>query len=314
MLNTVVLKFGGSAIGNDSDVSKNFHRILKHIQFYQERYQNVVVIVSALKGETRRLKDLADSLFSETAFAEKDFYMSRGETLSAQFLSQYLNSQGLQSEAMTEEKLPILTDNNYGNANILSVNTDLIQDVWNKNKVAIIPGFIGWSPEKKIATLGFEGSDTTAVYVAEALNAERCCLVKDVDGIYSADPKKIYSARKIEEISYDNMLRLANCGAKVVHQKAILFAQEKNLKIQIVSQIQNGQGTLIQATDSLNGFVGLTSDGLLISAIGIFDPNHVRVEISQEILYQKTHISIQAENEEEKENLMKFLHLRYFEN
>jgi aspartate kinase len=258
MKNTIVIKFGGSSMGDLKTMKENLKKISTIITKYQKSYKNVVVVVSAFAGETRKLKDMADVVFQEENLKDKDAILAFGEIFSSSFLGQYLNSQNIPSVVLNNEKLPILTNNNHGNADIMSVNIDLINQYLQKQLVVVIPGYIGKTKDGDLSTLGFDGSDTTAITVASFLKADDCCLFKDVNGVYSANPRRVPLAKRIERISYEDMFVLSLLGARIIHPKAVENAKQNNVKVHILPNFMAGKGTIVEDIPNNTNVVGIT--------------------------------------------------------
>lgn len=268
MKNLVVLKFGGSSMGDSVSVGENLPKIAEIIKQYKKEYKNVGVVVSALAGETRRLVQIADLLKVDKQ--KKDEIMAQGEIFSSHLLSTYLNQNGVKAVDMNGDLLPIHTNDVAGGADVKKVDTDAIKEQLQDN-VVIIPGFIGKNSQGNIATLGFDGSDTTALAVASAMQADRVCLFKDVNGIYSANPRKV-KAQRYEKLSLDDMWYFARAGAMIIHPKAIETAIKNNLDIHILPNFSEGSGTLLTPKCTDKDVLGVTymekDGGILVSVVG----------------------------------------------
>jgi len=268
-----VLKIGGGFLGDYKTVSMHLPEIKKIILEYQKQYK-VVLVISALAGESRKLKKIANNLFKEKDLKDKDFILSQGEIFSTQLVSQYLNFCDVSAEALIGDKLPIVTNNNFSNADVLEVKTEFIKNCLEKNTIPAVPAFIGKTLKNEITTLGFDGSDTSAVAVACALKAKECFLFKDVDGIYTANPRRVEKAKKIDFISYEHMFVYALLGSKgVIHPKAVEKAAQNNLDVTVLPFFKKDNGSLITKNDSSDSkIIGITysqeEKHIIISIVG----------------------------------------------
>lgn len=240
----IVQKFGGSSVEN----TNKLFNICKNITKEFENGNEVVVVVSAQANMTDNLIKEAKEIDENVNPRELDVLISVGEQITIAKLSMCLKKLGYDSISLTGWQVPIKTNNTYGDANILKINTDRILEELYKKKIVIIAGFQGINEENNdITTLGRGGSDTTAVALAAALKAEKCDIYKDVDGIYNIDPKTTTKASKYDKISYDEMLFLSNSGAKILHNKSVRLAKEFNIAIHVKSIYNEGStGTYVK--------------------------------------------------------------------
>lgn len=241
----IVQKFGGSSVEN----TEKLFNICKHITKEYDNGNNVIVVVSAQGNTTDNLikeaKEIDNNLENKR---ELDVLLSIGEQITSSKLSMCLKKIGYKAISLMGWQIPIKTDDIYSNANISKINLDRIMKELNMKKIVIIAGFQGMNEDNNdITTLGRGGSDTTAVAIAAAIKADRCDIYKDVDGVYDLDPKTNNKAFKYDIISYDEMLKLANNGAKILHNKSVEIAKEYNVPIHVKS-IYNEQsrGTYIK--------------------------------------------------------------------
>lgn len=237
----IVLKFGGSSVGDISKIKKVAERIIKS----RDEGKNVVVAVSAMGDTTDRLIALADKITSTPSRREMDMLMSTGEQVSCALLAMAIQEKGCGCISLTGGQAGIATDEFYSNAKILGIKADRILKELKKDKIVIIAGFQGVSIDNDITTLGRGGSDTTAVALASALKAKYCEIYTDVDGVYSTDPNLVKQAKKLEVLSYDEMLELASSGAKVLHLRAVEFAKKHNVILHIRSSFNDTEGTWV---------------------------------------------------------------------
>lgn len=238
----VVQKFGGSAV----ESTQKLFNICKYITEEYDNNNKVVVIVSAQGNTTDNLIREAKEINENIDKRELDVLMSVGEQITIAKLAMCLKTLGYNAISLTGWQIPIKTNNTYGNSDIKKINLDRIVKELNSNKVVIIAGFQGITEENDITTLGRGGSDTTAVAIAAALGASKCDIYKDVDGVYNLDPKTNKEVFKYETMSYDEMLSLANSGAKVLHNKSVKIAKKFKIPIHIKSIYdENSSGTYI---------------------------------------------------------------------
>lgn len=238
----VVLKFGGSSVA-DKDKLLN---VCKHVIKEYEASNKVVVVVSA-QGKTTDKLVLEEREISNTPDKrEHDVLLSTGEQITISKLAIYLKELGYNAISFTGWQVPIITDDNYGNANIVNINTEKILSQLENNRIVIVAGFQGITKSGDITTLGRGGSDTTAVALASYLKAEKLYIYTDVDGVYSEDPNINKNAVKYDSISYDKMIEMAKNGAKVLHTKCVEMAKENNVPIIVKSTFVEGKGTLVK--------------------------------------------------------------------
>lgn len=239
--NIVVLKFGGSSVADNLKLSIVAKKI---IDFY-EKNNKVVVVVSAQGKTTDELIKQAKELSNLPKDREMDVLLSTGEQISISKLSILLNELGYDSISLTGWQAGIYTNEINLNAKIENIDTIRIEEELNKNKIVIVAGFQGLNKNSDITTFGRGGSDTTAVALAAALNAKNCYIFSDVDGVYTSDPNKVNSAKKLESLSYDEMLEIANEGAKVLHNRCVEIGKKYDVPIITKSTFNNKPGTVI---------------------------------------------------------------------
>lgn len=238
----VVQKFGGTSVA-DKDKLLN---VCKHIINEYEANNKVVVVVSA-QGKTTDMLVLEEKEISNNPNKrEHDVLLSTGEQITISKLAIYLKELGYDAISYTGWQVPIITDDVYGNANILDINTDKILNELENNKIVIVAGFQGITKSGDITTLGRGGSDTTAVALASYLKAEKLYIYTDVDGVYSEDPNINKNAIKYEYISYDKMIQMAKNGAKVLHTKCVEMAKKNNVPIIVKSTFVENEGTIVK--------------------------------------------------------------------
>ncbi len=238
----IVQKFGGSSVA-DKDRLLN---VCKHIIKEHEKNNKVVVVVSAQGKTTDKLIQEEKEISINPNKREHDVLVSVGEQITISKLAVYLNELGYNAISFTGWQVPIVTDDCYGNANIININTEKILKELENNKIVIVAGFQGIAKSGDITTLGRGGSDTTAVALASYLKAEKLYIYTDVDGVYSEDPNINPNATKHETITYDKMIEMAENGAKVLHTKCVKMAKENNVPIIVKSSFIENEGTIVK--------------------------------------------------------------------
>lgn len=241
-MNIIVQKFGGTSVAN----TEKLFLVSKHIINEYNKGNKVVAVVSAQGDMTDKLIKEEREITKYPVKREHDVLMSVGEQITISKLAMCLNLLGYDAISYLGWQIPILTDNNYGDANIINIDTSNILKDLNNKKIVIIAGFQGIDDNNNITTLGRGGSDTTAVALAAKLHATRCEIFTDVDGVYEEDPNLNPEAEKYDAISYSKMLEMANNGAKVLHSKCIEIAKKYQVPITVKSTFKNGSGTVIK--------------------------------------------------------------------
>ena len=242
----VVLKFGGSSLANNEKLNIVASKI---VDFYNQK-KKVVVVVSAQGNTTDNLIREAKELSIEPNKREMDVLLSTGEQISISKLAILLNHMGYPAISLTGWQVGIHTTNKYGDANIKKIDTEILSKYLDNNNIVIVAGFQGINDSNNITTLGRGGSDATAVAIAASISAEKCYIFSDVDGVYDLDPNKFDNAKKYKRISYNDMLDLANNGAKVLHNKCVEIAKCNNVIIEVASTFNNNPGTIVGNIDT----------------------------------------------------------------
>lgn len=242
----IVQKYGGTSV---ADLEK-IQNIAKRVIRTKKDGNDVVVVLSAMAGETNRLIQMADSASGGVPNErEYDVLVSSGEQISISLLSIILNGMGYKAISLLGHQVKILTDKIYRDARILSIDTGLISDALKKGKIVVVAGFQGVDEEGNITTLGRGGSDTSAVAIAASLKADFCEIFTDVDGVYTTDPNLYSKARKLKKVSYDEMLSLAGAGAKVLHPRSVELAKMYEVPVYVRSSFNEDRGTLVTRED-----------------------------------------------------------------
>lgn len=239
----IVQKFGGSSVAD----TEKLYKVCKHIINQKKDGKEIVVVVSAQGKMTDRLIEEEQEITRNRIDREHDVLISAGEQITASKLAMCLKEQGYNAISYLGWQIPIITDEKYGDANIIKIGTRKIYKQLKLGNIVVVAGFQGIDRNKNITTLGRGGSDTTAIALSAALKAEKCEIYTDVDGVYTEDPNQSNNAKKIEKITYEKMLEMSNSGAKVLHNKCIKLAQEKNIKIIVKSTfIDDSIGTIVE--------------------------------------------------------------------
>jgi aspartate kinase len=241
-MSVVVLKFGGTSVANPDRIKA----AAKKCVAYQEAGKQVVVVVSAMAGETDRLLSLAREIDANPSLRELDMIASTGEQVSIALTAIAIEQLGVPAVSFTGPQIGVITDDAFASARIKSIDASKIRTALEAGKIVIVAGFQGMTEDFEITTLGRGGSDTSAVALAAVLNAERCYIYTDVDGVYAADPRIVPGARRLDTISYDEMLELASAGAKVLYIRAVEFAKKYNVPLVVLSSLKEGPGTLVE--------------------------------------------------------------------
>lgn len=244
-MNILLMKFGGTSVSGIKKIKNVASIIAKESKNYK-----LVVVLSAMAGATNELQNYISEIGIDNT-AESDLVITSGEQVSVGLLSMTLNKMDIKSTYLLGWQVPIITDNSYGNARILKIENKIILNDLKNNDVVVIAGFQGISIEGKISSFGRGGSDTTAVALASALKTERCDIYTDVEGVYSADPNIEPKAKKIDKISYEEMLEMASLGAKVLQTRSVELAMKNNLHLQVLSSIVNSTGTMVVEEDEI---------------------------------------------------------------
>jgi aspartate kinase len=237
-----VQKFGGTSVGTAEKILHVADRIIQE----KDNGNDVVVVVSAMGKSTDQLVALAEQITAKPSKREMDMLLTTGEQVTISLLSMALKEKGYDAISFTGWQAGIETEAAHGNARIMEINPDKIKRELANGKIVVVAGFQGASNDHQITTLGRGGSDTTAVALAAALNADKCDIYTDVTGVFTTDPRYVKTARKLEAISYDEMLELANLGAGVLHPRAVEFAKNYNVPLEVRSSIESERGTIIE--------------------------------------------------------------------
>ncbi|MGH1486789.1 MAG: aspartate kinase [Cellvibrionaceae bacterium] len=240
-MSLLVQKFGGTSVGTVERIQAIADKLIAS----RQQGNDLVVVVSAMSGETNRLVGLAQEMQDTPDAREMDVLLSTGEQVTIALLCMALKARGCDSRSYTGTQVRILTDDAHTKARIQSIDEHNIRSDLSAGRIVVVAGFQGVDQDGNITTLGRGGSDTTGVALAAALNADECQIYTDVDGVYTTDPRVVSSARKLEQITFEEMLEMASLGSKVLQIRAVEFAGKYNVPLRVLHSFQEGSGTLI---------------------------------------------------------------------
>lgn len=268
----IVMKFGGTSVADIDRIRNAATRIKAEV----ERGNEVAVTVSAMSGETNRLVGYVTDISKLHDAREYDVVVSSGEQVTAGLMALALQSMGVSARSWLSWQLPISTDDVHGKARIQGIETGDMIRRFGEGQVAVVAGFQGLAPDQRITTLGRGGSDTSAVALAAALQADRCDIYTDVDGVYTTDPRIVTKARKIDRITYEEMLEMASLGAKVLQTRSVELAMKMGVRVQVRSSFEDSPGTLVVDEDEiveqqLVSGIAYSRDEGKISLLGVSD-------------------------------------------
>ena len=246
-MSTIVQKFGGTSVG---DV-KRIEAVAERVARTQRAGNKVVVVVSAMSGETDRLLGLAKTIDPRITGRELDVLLSTGEQVTIALLCMALNKRGVPAVSYTGAQVKILTDSAFNKARIEAIDEHRVRADLDAGRVTVVAGFQGIDEQGNITTLGRGGSDTTAVALAAALKADECQIYTDVDGVYTTDPRIVPEARRLDRITYEEMLEMASLGAKVLQIRSVEFASKYHVNLRVLSSFEEGMGTLITTEENI---------------------------------------------------------------
>jgi len=263
----IVQKFGGTSVANIDRIRNVAQRVAK----MRDAGNQVVVILSAMAGVTDNLIEMAHAASPQPDKREMDVLLATGEQTTAALLAMMLQSQNYAAVSMLGHQVRVQTDCAYGNARIVDIDSRRLLDLAQKGTIVVIAGFQGCDPAGNITTLGRGGSDTSAVAVAAAMQADMCEIYTDVDGIYTADPNVCPQARKLDRVSYDEMLNMASLGAKVLQIRSVGFAKKFNVPVHVRSSFSEEEGTMVVNEES-------SMESLVVSAV-THDKDQARITL-----------------------------------
>ncbi len=243
----IVMKFGGTSVGDIDRIKNVAQRVKREVDSGNE----VAVVVSAMSGVTNQLVDWCKQIAPLHDAREYDTVVATGEQVTIGLLSIALQEMGVSARSWCGWQVPIRTDGVHGKARIMAIDTDDMAVRMADGQVAVVAGFQGIGPDNRISTLGRGGSDTSAVALAAALQADRCDIYTDVDGVYTTDPRIVAKARKLDKITYEEMLELASVGAKVLQTRSVEMAMKHRVRVQVLSSFVDAPGTLVCDEDEI---------------------------------------------------------------
>jgi aspartate kinase len=293
----LVQKFGGTSVGTVERIQEVAKKL---IQFQQQGHE-LVVVVSAMSGETNRLVGLANELNDNPRGRELDVLLSTGEQVTIALLCMALAQQGVHANSYTGSQVRILTDTTHNKARIMEIDDKKIHADLAKGHIVVIAGFQGCDEFGNITTLGRGGSDTTAVAIAAALKADECQIYTDVDGVYTTDPRVVPEARRLDKITFEEMLEMASLGAKVLQIRSVEFASKYNVPLRVLSSFKDGGGTLITSEETemeqaLISGIAFNRDEAKLTILGVPDSPGVASQILCPIAAQNIEVDMIIQN------------------
>lgn len=304
----IVQKFGGTSVAS----VERIQAVAKKVKSFKDDGNQVVVSISAMSGETNRLTALAQEIQKNPSSREMDMLLTTGEQVTISLLSMALHEIGCDAISYTGSQVSITTDSVHGKARIKSIDSSVIVESLEQDKVVVIAGFQGADEEGHITTLGRGGSDTTAVALSAALEADECQIYTDVDGVYTADPRIEPRARRIQSISYEEMLEMASLGSKVLQIRAVEFASKYNVSLRVLSSmVENPIGTLITSEDKIMeeaviSGIAHNKDEAKVSLIGVPDIPGVAYKILKPISKKNIEVDMIVQSVSAREGLTNF--------
>ena len=295
----IVQKFGGTSVGSLDRIAN----VAAKVRGFRERGNDVVVVVSAMSGETDRLIALARNVQESPDPRELDVLLSTGEQVTIALLAMTLHAQGCPARSYTGHQVHIRTDSAHNKARIVRVDHQRIRADLEAGRVVVVAGFQGMDEDGNITTLGRGGSDTTAVALAAALGAGECRIYTDVDGVYTTDPRVVPEARRLESLTFEEMLELASLGAKVLQIRAVEFASKYGVPLRVLSSFEDGPGTLIgpdvedePMEQPLISGIAFTRDEAKITIVGVQDRPGVAFSILGPIADENIEVDMIVQN------------------
>ena len=276
----IVQKYGGTSVGTVERIKA----VAEKIKTFRDNGDDVVVAVSAMSGETNRLTGLANEITDTITPRELDVLLTTGEQVTIALLSMALHDLGYDARSYTGGQVRILTDSTHNKARILDIDAHRMEEDLKSGKVVVVAGFQGVDANGHITTLGRGGSDTTAVALAAALKADECQIYTDVDGVYTTDPRVVAEAKRLDRITFEEMLEMASQGSKVLQIRSVEFAGKYNVPLRVLSSFEDGPGTLItyeedEVEDALISGIAFNRDEAKLTILGVPDQPGVAYQI-----------------------------------
>ena len=303
----IVQKYGGTSVGSTKRIMNVAQRVAK----WKRAGHDVVVVVSAMSGETNRLIELAQSIQSQPDPKELDVICSTGEQVTIGLLSMALINLGVPARSYTGGQIRLLTDNSYSKARILEIDKNRIQSDLHAGKVVVVAGFQGVDADSNITTLGRGGSDTSGVAIAAALSAQECQIYTDVDGVYTTDPRVVATARRLTTVTFEEMLEMASLGSKVLQIRAVEFAGKYKVRLRVLSSLtdpnisieeESQSGTLITFEDdgtmeaALVSGIAFNRDEAKVTMLGVPDTPGIAFKILDPIANANIEVDVIVQN------------------
>lgn len=294
-----VQKYGGTSVGS----VERIQAVADKVASFRQQGHSIVVVVSAMSGETNRLINLAHEVQEKPDPREMDVLVSTGEQVTIALLCMALKKRGWEARSYTGGQVRILTDNSHTKARILDIDVEPMREDLEKGRVVVVAGFQGVDDAGNITTLGRGGSDTTGVALAAALKADECQIYTDVDGVYTTDPRVVDSARRLNRITFEEMLEMASLGSKVLQIRAVEFAGKYNVPLRVVSSFEDGPGTLISFDEDYDTMeqpvvsgIAFNRDEAKLTVIGIPDTPGVASRILAPIADANIEVDVIVQN------------------
>ncbi|MBV1875232.1 MAG: aspartate kinase [Cycloclasticus sp.] len=293
-----VHKYGGTSVGTAEKIQNVAKKLVGE---KNSTGHDLVVVVSAMSGETNRMTDLAKQMQSEPSMKQMDVLLSTGEQVTIALLCMALEELGQKAVSYTGGQVKIVTDDSHSKARIEEIHTDRIQADLDDNKIVVVAGFQGVTAKGAITTLGRGGSDTTAVALAAALKADECRIYTDVDGVYTTDPRVEPKARRLDKITFEEMLEMASLGSKILQIRSVEFAGKYNVPLRVLSTFIDGEGTLITYEDdemekALISGIAFNRDEAKVTLAGVPDMPGVAAAILKPISEANIEIDMIVQN------------------
>ncbi len=304
----IVQKYGGTSVGSVERIQE----VAKKIKRFKDAGNDLVITVSAMSGETNRLTSLAKDIHSQPSTREMDVLLTTGEQVTISLLSMALHDLGCDAISYTGSQVKIITDSVHGKARIQSIDDHRIRNSLSENKVVVVAGFQGVDESGNITTLGRGGSDTTAVALAASLRADECQIYTDVDGVYTTDPRIEPNAKKINIMSYEEMLEMASLGSKVLQIRSVEFASKYHVPLRVLSSmIENPEGTLITSEENIMekaiiSGIAHNQDEAKLSLIGVPDKPGIAFQILKPISDANIEVDMIVQSVSAREGLTNF--------
>lgn len=294
----LVQKFGGTSVGT----VERIEAVADKVKGFRDRGDDVVVVVSAMSGETNRLLGLAGDITDDPTPRELDVLVSTGEQVTIALLSMALNKRGCPARSYTGGQVKILTDSTHNKARIVDIDEANMRQDLNDGRVVVVAGFQGVDEFGNITTLGRGGSDTTAVALAAALKADECQIYTDVDGVYTTDPRVVDDARRMEKVTFEEMIEMASLGSKVLQIRSVEFAGKYNVPLRVLSSFQDGPGTLITTEDDedmeqpLVSGIAFNRDEAKLTLVGVPDIPGIASKILRPVSDENIEVDMIVQN------------------